>query len=81
MHLDCATFSFLLFGPLSSASPDGPGLIFSWFFIIVGGWVLIRSWLFYLKKRTEVSLPIVNLIGLSAIALLFIIVGIRGVLR
>lgn len=74
-------FGILLLGPLSSASPNGPGPFFSWLFILVGGWGLIRSWLFYFKKRTEVSIPMFNLIGVSAIAVFFIVLGIRGVLK
>ena len=71
----------LLEGPLSSVSPNGPGFLFSVLFVLIGGWGLIRSWMEYLKPGGKTNVPLLNLVGISAIATVFIIVGIWGLLR
>jgi hypothetical protein len=73
--------ALILFGPLSSASEKGQGPLFSWFFILVGGWVLFGAWTSYLKKRNEAKVPLFSLILVTGIALLFVVLGIRGVLQ
>ena len=70
----------ILLGPLSSASPTGQGSFFSVLFIIVGGWGLIRSWVDYRKHR-ETQAPLFNLLGITALATLFLALGIWGLVR
>ena len=75
--------TLILFGPIST---DGwPGPITSAFLIAVGVILLARAWAYYLRRdrsterrdrSTEVSL--ISLIGLTAICILMIAVGIRG---
>jgi hypothetical protein len=77
MSLDVALF---LLGPISSSSPEGPGRVWSWFAIFIGCWVLIGSWRSYLKKP-ELKIPLFNLLWVSGIAVLFLVLGVRGVLR
>jgi hypothetical protein len=66
----------VLFGPVSSATPNGGGPIGSWFGIVVGGWVLITGWQKYLKRAPDVNVPIHNLIGLTVICGIIIGVGV-----
>ena len=78
---DVGNAAMLLLGPLSSASPNGQGLVFSWFSIVVGGWVLLGSWISYLRRRKEIKTPLLNLLWISGIGGLFIVLGVRDLLR
>jgi hypothetical protein len=73
--------ALVLFGPVSSASEKGQGPLFSWLFVLVGDWGLIGAWTSYLKKCNKVKVPLFNLIWVTGIGLLFVVLGIRGVLR
>lgn len=68
----------LLLGPLSSASPKGQGPFFSWLFVIVGAWVLIKTWMDYKRRRADSQIPLSKFLGVSAIALGFLVVGVWG---
>ena len=70
-----------LLGPLSSASTDGPGRIFSWIFFVVGTWVLAGVWRYYLKHRRNSKIRLFDLYFISAMSVIFVGVGIRGLLR
>jgi hypothetical protein len=71
----------LFLGPVSSASAKGPGPFFSVLFILIGAWVLIRTWHDYLKRRRNAPVPILNLLWVSGLATFFIVAGIWGVFR
>jgi hypothetical protein len=73
------TLTFL--GPVSSASPKGPGPLFSGLFVLIGSWVLIRTWYDYLKRRRNTSVPVFNLVWVSGLAMIFIVAGLWGVLH
>jgi TRAP-type uncharacterized transport system fused permease subunit len=68
----------LLLGPLSSASPKGQGPFFSWLFVIVGAWVLIKTWMDYKKRQPDSPIPLSKFLGVGAIALVFVVVGVWG---
>ena len=70
----------LLLGPISSASPKGQGPIFSWLFVIVGAWVLIKTWLDYKKRQGDSQIPLSKFVGVGAIALGFLVVGVWGLI-
>jgi predicted lysophospholipase L1 biosynthesis ABC-type transport system permease subunit len=70
-----------LFGPVSSASPNGQGPLFSWFLILVGGFVVITAWRHYLKRRREVQISFLNILGISGISVVLIVVGIWSLFR
>jgi hypothetical protein len=70
-----------LLGPLSSASPNGQGPLFSWFLILVGGSVVFTAWRHYLKRRREVEIPLLNLLGISGISVVLIVAGIWSLFR
>ena len=65
-----------LFGPVSSASPNGQGPIFSWLLILVGGYVALTAWRNYLKRRKSQEIPISNLLGVSAVCGVLVAVGV-----
>jgi hypothetical protein len=71
----------MLLGPVSSASPNGQGPFFSWLILLVAGYVLVSTWTNYVKRRRETKIPILNLIGVTAIATLAIVEGILGLLH
>jgi hypothetical protein len=71
----------ILLGPISSGTPSGPGIFFSYLFILMGCYVLARTWVFYSQHRRENSIPVLNPIGISLLSLFFIGVGLYGVLR
>jgi hypothetical protein len=72
----------LLFGPVSSGSPGGPSPFFSWLFVLMGSYVLIRTWIIYRKQRQgETTIPVVNPIGISFLSAVFIAVGLWGILH
>ena len=69
----------LLLGPISSASPKGQGPLFSWLFVIVGAWVLIKTWMDYKKRRGDsTTIPLSKFLGVGAIAFGFLVVGLWG---
>jgi hypothetical protein len=68
----------LLLGPLSSASSKGQGPLFSWLFVIVGAWVLVKTWMDYQKHRTDSTIPMSKFLGVGVIALGFLVVGVWG---
>jgi len=69
----------IFLGPLSSASPDGPGPFFSFLFVLAGGYGLTRAWF---GARNEGSRPVrkSDLIGITVICVLFVAIGLGGVL-
>lgn len=67
----------VLFGPLSSASQNGPGAFFSWLFLVLGSYCLVRIWRFYFKHQNT-NIPLVDLFGVTALAVLFIAIGFWG---
>ena len=71
----------VLLGPVSSASPNGQGPLFSWFSILAGGYVAVSVWHHYLKRRHDAQIPVLNLVGISVVCLILIAVGIKGLLR
>jgi hypothetical protein len=73
--------TLMLLGPLSSGSPGGPGRFFSWLFIIVGCYVLTRTWVVYSKRRRDGAIPVLNPVGITLVALFFLGLGLYGVLR
>lgn len=70
-----------LLGPVSSASPNGQGPVFSWFLIMVGGIIVVTSWRNYLKRRREMEIPLLNLLGISGVSMVLIAAGIWGLFR
>jgi uncharacterized membrane protein (DUF485 family) len=68
-------------GPISSGSSKGQGPLFSILFVLVGSWVLVGVWKQYLKTRLKNEIPLAKIIGISAIALFFIIDGVWGLIR
>jgi hypothetical protein len=68
-------------GPLSSASPEGPGRLFSLAFIAVGAWVGLTVWRRYTRQRRQSEVPIAGVVGIIVLALGFVAVGIWGLLR
>jgi hypothetical protein len=64
-----------LFGPVSSASPNGQGPLFSWLLILVGGYVAVTAWRHYLKRRESEKVPMLNLLGVSAVCGVLVVVG------
>jgi len=73
--------TFLLLGPVSSATPNGQGPLFSWFLILVGIYVAGSSWRFYLKRRNDTDVPIGNLVGVSAVSLALVAAGVWELFR
>jgi hypothetical protein len=71
----------MLLGPISSGSPKGQGPFFSVLFILVGTWMLIRTWRDYQKQRVNRDLLSFAILGVSGLAALFIVLGIRGLIR
>ena len=74
-------FMFILLGPISSGSPSGQGRLFSMLFILVGAWMLVRTWQDYLKQRLGREIPPFNVLGISGLAAFFIVAGIWGLLH
>jgi len=66
----------MLLGPVSSASPNGQGLLFSWFLILVGGYVAVSAWRYYLKRQRRSDVPFLNVVGISVVCLVLIVAGI-----
>ena len=73
--------SFMLLGPISSASRNGQGPLFSWFLILVGGFVAVGAWRRYLGRRSGIEVPMANLLGVSGICLILILAGVWELLR
>jgi len=72
----------VLLGPLSSASPDGVGPVFASLFIVLAIAVAIHVWRFYLSQAKEQRRNLLrNVLWISAIAMAFLFVGIRDLLR
>ena len=69
------------FGPISSGSPKGQGPFFSVLFILVGAWVLFGTWRDYLKRQEAGSFPPAHILGITALAVFFVISGIWGLVR
>lgn len=72
-------FSFL--GPISSGSPDGQGPLFSLLFVLVGGWILVRTWKDYLNHRNQREIPPSHVLGISVLSVFFIVTGIWGLVH
>ena len=70
-----------LLGPLSSASPNGPGPVISCSFVLLGCYMLARTWIVYVKHRRGTRIPVLNPVGISIVSLFFIGIGIWGILR
>ena len=70
-----------LLGPLSSGSPGGLGPFFSYLFIVMGCYVLARTWIVYSKHRRDKAIPVLNPVGITVVSLFFIGLGVYGVLR
>lgn len=70
----------MMLGPLSSASPNGQGPFFSWVFVLVGGWILVKTWMDYTRRRNEVQIPRSKVLGVSALALGFVVIGVWGLI-
>ena len=73
--------TLVLLGPLSSASPNGLGPVFSCLLALLGCYVLTRSWTYYLKHRRENQIPIFNMVFMSLVSLSLTAMGIWGVVR
>jgi hypothetical protein len=73
--------TLILLGPVSSASPNGQGPLFSWFLILVGGYVAVSAWRHYLKRRHDTEVPFLNLLGISGVSLILIAAGIWELFR
>ena len=63
-----------LFGPVSEAMHGGS--VNPWFSIGAGVFTLVGAWGYYFKMRKTEIIPLVNLLGLTAIGGIFILVGI-----
>jgi hypothetical protein len=70
-----------LLGPLSSGTPGGPGRFFSYLFVLMGCYVLMRTWIVYSKRRRENAIPVLNPVGISLVSLFFIGLGFYGILH
>jgi uncharacterized membrane protein HdeD (DUF308 family) len=73
--------TLIILGPLSSASPNGAGTLFSVLFILVGAWGLIRTWSEYRKRRADSAVPLSNVVAITALAVLFMAAGFWGLFR
>jgi hypothetical protein len=62
------------------AAPDGMGLVFSVLFLVMGGWILARAWVEYVKRR-DTSVSAFVLVLANIVSLLFIVAGAKGVAR
>ena len=69
-----------LLGPISSATPNGAGPFFSVLLLVVGICALMRT-IAELRSERLAAVSVVNVIGISAIATLFLAVGIWGLLH
>jgi hypothetical protein len=69
---------FMFLGPVSSASPKGQGPFFSGLFILIGSWMLVRTWMDYLKARVGREIPPFNILGITGLAVFFIGAGVWG---
>jgi hypothetical protein len=69
----------ILQGPVSNAAHGGS--INPWFSIGVGSVVLATLWVNYLKTRKEAKVSLGILLGMTAICLVFIVMGVWGLFR
>jgi hypothetical protein len=71
----------LLFGPISSGSPDGPGPFFSVLFLFLGVWMLMRLWREHSARRADRGVSTLVVVGLAGLAIFFIFKGASGLVR
>lgn len=71
----------VLLGPVSSASPNGPGPVWSCLLILVAGWVGLSAWRHYLKQRLHAEAHLPTLLGITGICVIMIAAGVWGLLR
>ena len=70
-----------LLGPLSSATPNPPGLLLSLFLILVGGYVGVRVWRYYSKRCHDTQIPLADLVFITLGCLVMILIGAWGLFR
>jgi hypothetical protein len=70
-----------LLGPLSFASLNGQGPLWSVFFILVAVYVGVSGWRDYLKHRHEMQVPLPHLIFFTVGCLVMIFIGAWGLFR
>jgi len=66
----------ILFGPISSAAPNGGSSFWNWFEIIVAGCVLVTGWGKYLNRDPNTNVASYNLVGLTVICAIMIGFGV-----
>ncbi len=68
-------------GPLSFASLNGQGPLWSMFFILVAVYVGVSAWREYLKHRHEIKVPLPYLIFFILSCLVMVLIGIWDLFR
>jgi hypothetical protein len=63
---------FALFGPVSSASPNGGGPFWNMIGLLIPGWVLLTVWRKYLSREPGAHVPKGNLAWITAICVIMI---------
>ncbi len=71
----------MLLGPVSSASPNPPGLLWSLILIFGGGYVGVRAWRYYLKRRHDIKISLSDVVFITVICLSMISIGAWGLFR
>ena len=71
----------LLFGPVYEAAHSEPSALGGIFGIGIGVSVLSYVWFRYFTHKDEPRPPVYNVIGITAICSVFLVVGIRELLR
>jgi hypothetical protein len=71
----------ILWGPISSATPNGGGSFLSWFEIIIASLVLITSWKKYVNRDSTTNAANYNVAGVSVVCAIMIGIGVWGLLH
>ena len=71
----------LMFGPVSSATPNGGGSFWNYFEIAVAIWVLITVWRKYSNQETTSRTAGSKLVGVTVICAVLIGFGIWGLIH
>jgi len=71
----------ILYGPVSSASPNGGGPFWNWLVIIVAAWVLLTGWRKYLTRGPLTKAPVPSVVWITALCAIMIGFGIWGLIH
>jgi hypothetical protein len=67
-----------MWGPVSSASPNGGGPFWNTVTLLVAGWALVGVWRRYLNRGPNVHVPKFTLMWITAICAIMIAFSIYG---